>query len=844
MEVGMKIAFSTLGCPDLSWEDIYSMAKDLGFDGIELRGIGSEISSHKAKPFTDHEIDRTLSKLSSLDLDISCISTSCCIKTAESFQSTCEEGYAGIDLAVRLGTGYVRILADIEPQCTEMPDESAVIEGLLKLSDYAEGKPVTILAETNGYYASSDHLSHLMAAVNRTNVGVLWDVHHPCRYMGEKPEDTFARLRKWIRYVHIKDSVIDGGKVRYKMLGDGDIPVKEALECLKDGGYDGYVSLEWVKRWSCDIEDAYIVFPQFANYMKQYLPERALPVFLDGSIRSLHPYQRDILIDITMADLIDQMADEYPEREAFIFPQFNRRYTYAQFKDAVEIYARAFLAIGIKKGDHIAMWATNYPEWILTMFTCAKLGAVLVTVNTSYKIHEAEYLLRQSDASTLIMIDGYKDSNYIDIIRQICPELQDCEPGKLVSEKLPKLKTVVSIVSPLEGAYHWSELKSFAARTDLQTVRSIQCGLDRHDVINMQYTSGTTGFPKGVMLTHYNIINNGKTIGDCMKFTTEDRLLVCVPLFHCFGLVLAVMASFTHASAMVIVDYFQPAKVLDAIQKEKCTAMHGVPTMFIACLENPEFSRYDLSSIRTGIMAGSPCPVKVMKDVVEKMNMHEITIVYGQTEASPGCTQTRTDDSLEKRVSTVGRALPGVECRVVDPETNLELPAGKDGEFLARGYNVMKGYYNMPEATAAAIDADGWLHTGDLAVKDAEGYYKITGRIKDMIIRGGENIYPKEIEEFLYTHPEIRDVQVVGVPDKTYGEEILAVIILKDGSTLNEAEVKEYVKSHMSKHKTPKYIKFTDAFPMTASGKVQKYKIRDLAVEELNFKEAQAIETA
>ncbi|MHB8962890.1 MAG: AMP-binding protein [Saccharofermentanales bacterium] len=840
----MKIAFSTLGCPDLSWEDIYSMAKDLGFDGIELRGIGNEISSHKARPFTDHEIDRTMMKLSSLDLEISCISTSCCLRNTESYLSTLEEGIAGIDLAARTGAGYVRILADLEPQCTEIPDESAVLGGLLRLSDYASDKGVAVLIETNGYYASSVHLNSLMEQVNRSNVGVLWDVHHPYRHMGEDPVETYARLGRWIRYVHIKDSLMESGRVRYKMLGDGDIPVAEALECLRKGQYMGYVSLEWVKRWSADIEDAYIVFPQFANYMKQYMPAKAAPVSDESGIRPPHPYQRDILVDITLAELIDKMADEYPEREAFVFPQFNRRYTYAQFKDAVETYARAFLSIGIKKGDHIAMWATNYPEWVLTMFTCAKIGAVLVTVNTSYKIHEAEYLIRQSDASTLILIDGYKDSNYVEIINQICPELCSSEPGRLVSERLPKLKNVVSIVSPIPGAYHWNDLEAFASKTSLQSVRTIQDSLDRHEVINMQYTSGTTGFPKGVMLTHYNIINNGKTIGDCMKFTTEDRLLICVPLFHCFGLVLAVMASFTHASAMVVLDYFQPAKVLDAIQKERCTAMHGVPTMFIACLENPEFPAYDLSSIRTGIMAGSPCPVKVMKDVVEKMNMNEITIVYGQTEASPGCTQTRTDDSLEKRVSTVGRALPGVECKVADPETGLELPTGKAGEFLARGYNVMKGYYNMPEATAAAIDADGWLHTGDLAVKDDEGYYKITGRIKDMIIRGGENIYPKEIEEFLYTHPEVRDVQVVGVPDKTYGEEILAVIILKDGSDLTESGVREYVKSHMSKHKTPKYIKFTDSFPMTASGKVQKYKIRDMAVEELNLKDAQAIETA
>ncbi len=840
----MRIAFSTLGCPDLNWEDIYSMAKDLGFDGIELRGIGSEISSHKAKPFSDSEVDRTAARLAELGLEISCVSSSCCIREQGLLDRECDEGIAEIDLAAKLKARYVRILIDREPHFTGMPDESAVAGGLRRLADHARDKGVTILAETNGYYASSANMARIMEKVDRDNVGVLWDIHHPFRFMHENPEDTYAALRRWIRYVHIKDSVLEGGKVRYRMLGDGDIPVAAALDCLAREGYDGYISLEWVKRWSSDIEDAYVVFPHFANYMAKYRPAGPAGLQEAKKPRPPHPYRRDILVDITLADLIDKMADEYPDREAFVFPQTGLRCTYAGFRDAVVLYARAFLSIGIRKGSHVAMWGTNVQEWILTMFACARIGAILVTVNTSYKIHEAEYLLRQSDADTLVMIDGYKDSDYIGILRQICPELEGCRPGELASARLPKLRNVITVGTRLPGAYHWSELERLAGRTGPGEVLAVQRSLDKDDVINMQYTSGTTGFPKGVMLSGYNILNNGKTIGDCMKFTEEDRLLICVPLFHCFGLVLAVMASFTHASAMVIVDYFQPLKVLEAIEKEKCTAMHGVPTMFIACLEHPDFAKFDLASIRTGIMAGSPCPVKVMRDVVDKMHMSEITIVYGQTEASPGCTQTRTDDSLEKRVATVGRALPGVECRIADPATGADLPDGIPGEFLARGYNIMKGYYNMPEATAAAIDAGGWLHTGDLAVRDGEGYYKITGRIKDMIIRGGENVYPKEIEEFIYTHPAVKDVQVVGVPDRTYGEEILAVIILREGTTLTEDEVKAYVKSHMAKHKTPKYVRFADSFPMTASGKVQKYKIRDMAVEELGLREAQAIETA
>ena len=840
----MKIAFSTLGCPEWSWEDIYSMAKDTGFDGIELRGVEGEIRSYEAKPFLANEIDATQRKLEALHLEIPCISSSCCIKNESFFQKTKTDGLASIDLASRLGTPYVRILGDLEPFETLPVDEAYVVQAITGLSDYAEGKNVTLLIETNGVYADSAILRAMMQKVDRANVAVLWDIHHPARYKGEAPSATYLRLKPWIRYVHVKDSIQNDTGIQYKMTGEGDIPVREVLDLLLEEKFEGYVSLEWVKRWSKDIEDAAIVFPHFAHFMKKYLPGKMTCCSVTPMEREVRPYQKDVLVNITLPDLIDKIALEYPDQEAFVFPQFDLRYTYKSFKEETERIACGFLALGIRKGDHVAIWATNYPEWMLTLFACAKIGAILVTVNTSYKIHEIEYLLRQSDSKTLVMIDGFKDSNYVEIIKEICPELASCAPGQLQSKRLPCLKNVITVVTPIQGAYQWTDLAKMGESTDRRSLLAIQNGLNEHETINMQYTSGTTGFPKGVMLTHYNILNNGKTIGDCMDFTTKDRLLICVPLFHCFGLVLATMASYTHATTMVVVDFFQPLKVLEALQKEKCTAMHGVPTMFIACLEHPEFSRFDLSSIRTGIMAGSPCPVKVMQDVVDRMNMREITIVYGQTEASPGCTQTRTHDSLEKRVSTVGRALPGVECKIADPETGKDLGPGQPGEFLARGYNVMKGYYNMPEATTAAIDENGWLHTGDIAVVDQDGYYKITGRLKDMIIRGGENIYPKEIEEFLYTHPDVRDVQVVGVPDKTYGEEIFAAIVLKDGAKTDIEGIKDYVRGHMARHKTPKYVKFVDSFPMTASGKVQKFKIRDAAIEEFNLRADSAIETA
>ena len=550
-------------------------------------------------------------------------------------------------------------------------------------------------------------------------------------------------------------------------------------------------------------------------------------------------------MEITVGKLLDEMAERYPNHDCVLYTDRPFRKTYKEFNDICNKVAKSFMKLGVKKGDHVAIWATNIPEWIITLFATAKIGAVLVTVNTNYKVFELEYLLKQSDSSTLVLMEGFKDSHYIEILNELCPNLKDSEPGNFKNENLPYLKNIINACDDkYPGMLRWSDFVEMGADISDEELYAISNSLDYHDVINMQYTSGTTGFPKGVMLTHYNIVNNGRCIGDCMKFTHEDKLCIPVPFFHCFGLVLAIMASVTHGTTMVPIDAYNPKKVMHALQTERCTAVHGVPTMFIAMLEHPEFNNYDFSYLRTGIMAGSPCPVKVMQEVVEKMNMKEITIAFGQTEASPVCTQTRTDDSLELRVATVGRALPFIECKVIDPETNKEVPTGVAGEFVARGYNIMKGYYNMPEATAQAIDEDGWLHTGDLATKDEHGYYKITGRIKDMIIRGGENIYPKEIEEFIYTLPQVKDVQVIGVPSKQYGEEIMACVILKEGITMTEDDIKNAVKANMARHKTPKYVSFMESFPMTASGKIQKYKMRENAIVELGLQDAAAIETA
>jgi fatty-acyl-CoA synthase len=843
----MKIAFSTLGCPDFDWSDIYSMAKDLGFDGIEIRGLGKDIFAVKAQPFTEAELPNTIRKLKELRLEIPCLSSGCCLKFTEKAEQNHDEIVQYIELASKLGTPYIRILADLEPQPDGEVDDEAVLAALRRLIPIAEEKGVTLLIETNGVYTDTKRLSELLANAASDAVGALWDVHHPYRFAGESPDTTVKNLGAYIKYVHVKDSVMQDDKVSYRLMGEGDLPMDGFMMALRSINYDGYISLEWVKRWANDLSDAGIVFPHFVNYMSTYIEKDATRgrLFCNNTKTGQYIWEKDTLIDLTFPQVLDRVVLEFPDQYAFRYTTLDYTRTYAEFRDDVDTFARSLIALGVKPGDHVAIWATNVPQWFITFWAATKIGAVLVTVNTAYKIYEAEYLLRQSDTHTLVMIDGYKDSNYVEIIRELCPELETAEPGKpLHIKRLPFLRNIITIDSRVEGCLTWEDALSLAEKVPVEEVYRRAAAVHKDDVCNMQYTSGTTGFPKGVMLTHYNVVNNGKCIGDCMDFSTADRLLIHVPMFHCFGMVLAMTAAMTHGVTMSPIPYFSPRQSLDCINREKITAVHGVPTMFIAMMEHEDFEKTDFSHMRTGIMAGSPCPIKVMQDVVDKMNCREITIVYGQTEASPGCTQSRVDDPLEIRVNTVGRALPGIECKIVDPETNKELPPNTDGEFVVRGYNVMKGYYKMPEATAAAIDKDGWLHTGDLARVDENGYFKITGRIRDMIIRGGENIYPKEIEDFIYTHPKVSDVQVIGVPDKQYGEEIMACVILKEGVTMTEDELKEFCRENMAKHKTPRYVAFVDEFPMNAAGKILKYKMREWAIEKLNLQDASKIVTA
>ncbi|MDL2229866.1 AMP-binding protein [Treponema sp. OttesenSCG-928-L16] len=538
--------------------------------------------------------------------------------------------------------------------------------------------------------------------------------------------------------------------------------------------------------------------------------------------------------ETTLGALLREKAQSQGDRDFIIYADRNLRFSYAEFDKRVDELAKSFLAIGLKKGDHIGLWANNIPDWNTILFAAARVGMVLVTVNTNYKLHELEYLVQQSDLAALCIIDGYRDSDYVSMVNELIPELKTAQRGHLESKKFPFLKSVV-YMGPQKhrGMYSMAELLLLGRHTPDAVLHEIEAQCDTNDVVNMQYTSGTTGFPKGVMLTHRNILNNGFGIGECQRFTEKDIICLPVPLFHCFGLTLGMMAIITHGAAAAILENFDPLLVLATVQKEKCTGLYGVPTMFIAELNHPMFTMFDTSSLRTGIMAGSPCPMEVMKRVIEDMHASEITIAYGLTESSPVMAQTRTDDPIEVKVGTVGRELPGVEVSVRDPETNEECPVGVHGELCCRGYNIMKGYYKMEEATKAIIDDMGWLHSGDLGVKDADGNFMVTGRIKDMIIRGGENVYPKEIEEFLYTMPGIKDVQVVGIESKKYGEEVGAFIILKEGAEINEEDVRDFCRGQISRFKIPKYIFFTESYPMTASGKIQKYLLRDMGTKKV-----------
>ncbi len=538
-----------------------------------------------------------------------------------------------------------------------------------------------------------------------------------------------------------------------------------------------------------------------------------------------HPPYRDV----TVGALLTRLAEALPDNEALVYADRNLRLTFAELEAEARLIARGLMACGVEQGERVALWATNVPEWIVLQFALAKIGAILVTVNTSLRAHEMDYLLRQSESATVIIIRGFRDVDYVGALREI---------GAVGDKKLPNLKRAIFISRSDDDdcpdeLTPYEKLRELAAGVSEEQLnaREREVGLD--DVINMQYTSGTTGFPKGVMLSSRNILNNGYWLGRGLGYTPQDRLCLCVPLFHCFGCVIGVLGAYTHGACLASIESFDARKVLETVEGERCTSLYGVPTMFLAEMEDLEFKRFDLSSLRTGVMAGALCPEALMRRAIDEMNLGEITIIYGLTEASPGITQTPRDDTIEHRTQTVGVVLPEMEVRIVDPATRETLGANEHGELIVRGYNVMKGYYNNPDATRAAIDDEGWLRTGDQAAMDSDGYVRITGRIKDIIIRGGENISPKEIEDLMRRHPSVSDVYVYAVKSEFFGEEVAAAVKLKAGAKATEEELREFCQGRVARFKIPKYVRFVGEFPMTASGKIQKFKLRESHEKEL-----------
>jgi len=544
------------------------------------------------------------------------------------------------------------------------------------------------------------------------------------------------------------------------------------------------------------------------------------------------------LMELCIGEILDQMAARYPDSPALILRQEHLRFNWAELHAEVERTARGLMALGFAKGDRVGIWATNISQWVLMQFATAKAGVVLVNLNLGFRAHELEYVLKQSGCKGLVMQHRFRDCDYVETIRHLAPELDTCLPGELRAARLPNLRQVVYIGQnpPPDGMLTWSKMMVQADRVSHADLRVRERSLSPHDTVNIQYTSGTTGTPKGAELSHYNVANNGRFIGDSMKLTERDKVCIPVPFYHCFGMVLGNMACLTHGSAMVIpADYFDPLATMQTVHDERCTALYGVPTMFIAEFSHARFKEFDFTSLRTGIMAGSLCPIELMRRVIREMHCTELTICYGLTEASPVITQTTTEDTLERKTTTVGRALPHTEVKIIDPNTGKEVPIGENGELCTRGYLVMNGYHNDPENTRATIEPDGWLHSGDIASMDEHGYVVITGRLKEMIIRGGENIYPREIEEYLYSCPGVKDVQVIGIPSERYGEEVMAWIIPHEGVTLEAEAVKSFCKGEIANFKVPKFVKFVDSFPTTVTGKVQKFIMRRMAIEEMGL---------
>ncbi|MBQ8894717.1 MAG: AMP-binding protein [Clostridia bacterium] len=815
----MKLVFSTKNVPAESYINLCNLTAEYGFDGFELYDPIAEKAAHEDSIL--HSAVNTAAKRKLINRRIGVAFLTCPEAVTGATDPALLKKYvqyaaraSALGVVVTVGAAAEELRSVFAPAIKE-----------------AEQNGAMILIETVGELANTKKVLELIGSFGSASIGVCWNIRETYFTAREDADTTIQNLGAYINYVRIGDRK-DGRNV---LLGDGALPVAEFMNALRSLNYEGYLAADW----NDEITDPDIVLTHFISYIANKLPgtEKPREIFYNRDKTGTFPWKKFQVIDLTFSQVLDEMVARYPDQYAFKYTTLDYTRTYAQFREDVDRAAAALIALGVKPGHHVSIWATNIPQWFITFWATVKIGAVLVTVNTAYKIHEAEYLFRQSDTHTLVMIENCRDSDYKGIIEELCPELKNTKPGQpLYSKNLPFLRNVVTVGFGMEGCLNWDQFMALGDTVPREEVRRLAAAVKPDDVCNMQYTSGTTGFPKGVMLTHRNIVNNGKTIGDRMDISTADRMMIQVPMFHCFGMVLSMTNLMTHGGTICPMPYFSPKSSLACINDEKITCFNGVPTMFIAMFNHEDFAKTDFSHMRTGIMAGANCPADLMRRAADEMNMREIISVYGQTEASPGCTMGEVNEDLDHRVETVGSAFPGVECKIIDPETGEELPDGENGEFVARGFNIMKGYYKMPKATAEAIDAEGWLHSGDIACRTPDGYYKITGRLKDMIIRGGENLYPREIEEFYLTHPKVRDVQVVGVPDQRYGEECCAWIILHDGEDSDEAEMKAYGASHMAMHKVPRYFIFTKTFPMNAAGKILKYKMREDSIERLGLK--------
>jgi fatty-acyl-CoA synthase len=817
----MKLSFSTRNVDRPSFSALCRLAGDYGMDGFEIWDAVAERKGHADSVLRSEKISEGRSILRNNSVEVCALAYPIAVDSDE-VSSVSLVQY--VDMAALSGIESVIVYLEKEPEPRSL---------FVKFADAiraAQKQNIQILFETTGPLAKTQNLLDIINVFGSPVIGASWNIRQTFFEGGESAEMTIKTLGAYIRYVRIGDR-LDGSDV---LIGEGTLPVDDFLRALRSLNYEGYFTVDW----NTEVQDADIVLTHFVNFISRASGEakKTSALYENRSHTGTFPWKKYEVLDITFGQVLDVMAETYPDQYAFKYTTLDYTRTYREYRRDVDRVAAAFIALGVKPGYHVAVWATNIPAWFLSFWAATKIGAVLVTVNTAYKIHEAEYLLRQSDTHTLVMIESVKESNYKEIIQELCPELATHKKGDpLFAKKLPFLRNVVTVGFDMDGALNWDQMLEKADSVPMEEVRRRASMVKPDDVCNMQYTSGTTGFPKGVMLTHKNIINNGKTIGDRMDISTADRMMIQVPMFHCFGMVLSMTNLMTHGGTICPMPYFSPKSSLACINQEKITCFNGVPTMFIAMFNHEDFAKTDFSSMRTGIMAGANCPPDLMRRAAKEMHMTEILSVYGQTESSPGCTMGEVNEDLDHRVETVGSAFPGVECKIIDPETGKDLPDGENGEFVARGFNIMKGYYKMPEATAKTIDADGWLHTGDICCRTEDGYYKVTGRLKDMIIRGGENIYPREIEEFYLTNPKVRDVQVVGVKDKVYGEEACAWVILHEGQTSDEAEMKDYGYKSMARHKVPRYFVFVDNFPMNAAGKILKYKMKEESEKKLGL---------